>query len=198
MHGRLLRYTLAVGIVSTTALLMTGFGVGVKTPTAGAVTCSNSPSTLSCFYRWKITRVTHARVRHGRWRDCVSFGKSKHTATATCALGESHSTTVTATLTGSLEVPKGTLSAAVGYQVQDTSTVTASYTATIPPHRAGVIRWAPVFTHRRKVQQRRWTCTWVPVGRNPYAYYKCAADNVFRYVYTERYSHPRFRVRYFK
>jgi hypothetical protein len=128
----------------------------------------------------------------------VSFDKSRHTATATCALGQSHSTTVTATLTGTLEVPKATLSAAVGYQVQDTSSVTASYTATIPPHRSGKIQWAPVFSQRRKVRQQRTTCQWLPVGRVQYGRLKCNTqpDNVFRYVYTERYSHPRFRVRY--
>jgi hypothetical protein len=186
----------AAGTVSTIAVLMTGLGAGVATPAASAATCSTSPSTLGCLYKWKITRVTRARARHGGWRDCVSFARSKHTAQATCALGQSHSTTVTATLTGSLEVPRGTLSAAVGYQVQQTSSVTASYTATIPAHRAGKIQWSPVFTHRRKVQQRRWTCRWVQVGRNPYAYRKCSADNVYRYVFTELYSHPRFRVRY--
>lgn len=190
------RSTFAVAIASTSALLMAGSAAGVGTATASAATCSTSPSTLGCLWKWNITRVTHARSRHGAWHDCVSFSRSRHTAQATCALGQSRSTTVTATLTGTLEVPRGTLSAAVGYQVQQTSSVTASYTATIPPHRSGVIRWAAVFTQRRKVQQRRSTCVWHQVGRNPYAYRTCSADNVYRYVYTERYSHPRFRVRY--
>jgi len=192
----LVRGRVAAGTVSTIAVLMTGFGAGVATPAASAATCSTSPSTLGCLYKWKITRVSRAHARHGAWHTCVSFAKQPHTASATCALGSSRSTTVTATLTGTLEVPRGTLSAAVGYQVQQTSSVTASYTATIPAHHSGVIRWSPVFTQRRKVQQRRWTCVWHQVGRNPYAYRTCSADNVYRYVYTERYSHPRFRVRY--
>jgi len=124
-----------------------------------------------CFHQWRITRVTHARVRRGRWRNCVSFAKSKHSAQATCSLGESRSTTVTATVTGSLEVPEGQSSAAVGYNVQQISTVTASYTATIPAHRSGLIQWAPMFTRRRKVQQRQWTCARfrppVPVKMQP-------------------------------
>jgi hypothetical protein len=192
----LVRGRVAAGTVSTIAVLITGLGVGAATPAASAAGCSTSPSTLGCLYKWKITRVTHARARHGKWHDCLSFAKSPHTASADCQLGRSRSTTVTATLTGTLEVPRGTLSAAVGYQVQQTSSVIASYTAVIPAHKSGVIQWSPVFTHRRKVQQRRWTCVWHPVGRNPHAYRTCAADDVYRYVYTELYSHPRFRVRY--
>ncbi len=71
--------------------------------------------------------------------------------------------------------------------------VTASYTATIPAHHSGVIQWAPVFTSRRKVQQRQWTCRY-----SKYGFHTCNKDpnNVFRDVYTEKYSHPRFRVRY--
>jgi hypothetical protein len=187
--------TFTVVVASMITVLAAGFGV-VGTSAASAATCSTSPSTLGCLYKWKITRVTHARARRGAWHNCVSFAKAPHTASATCALGRSRSTTVTATLTGNLEVPRGTLSAAVGYQVQQTTSVTASYTATIPAHHSGVIRWSAVFTQRRKVQQRRWTCVWHQVGRNPYAYRTCAADGVYRYVYTERYSHPRFRVRY--
>jgi hypothetical protein len=193
---RLSRYAVGVVIGPAMALGMTGLGIGVQTPVASATTCSTSPSTLGCLWKWKITRVSPTHSRRGAWHTCVSFARSKHTTSATCALGQSRSTTVTATLTGTLEVPRGTLSAAVGYSVQQTSSVTASYTATIPPHHAGVIRWAPVFGHRRHVQQRRWTCVWHPVGRNPYAYRTCSADNVYRYVYTELYSHPRFRVRY--
>jgi hypothetical protein len=194
---RLLRCGLAAIAVSSIALLMAGSGVGVQTTTASAAgsACKNGfHSFPTCFYLWHVTRVTRARTRHGRWRSCVSFAQSKHTAQATCSLGSSRSTTVTTTLTGSLEVPRGQLSAAVGYQVQQTSSVTASYTASIPAHHAGVIQWAPLFNNRRKVQQRRSTCRWY-ASRRSYAS-KCTLDAVYRYVYTEQYSHPRFRVRF--
>lgn len=158
-----LRSTFAVVVASTITVLTAGFGV-VGASAASAATCSTSPSTPGCLYKWKITRVTHARARRGAWHDCVSFAKAPHSAWATCALGRSRSTAVTATLTGNLEVPRRTLSAAVGYQVQQTTSVTASYTATIPAHHSGVIRWSAVFTQRRKVQQRRWTCVWHQVG----------------------------------
>ena len=166
-----------------------GSGVGATAASADQWKCGF----YECYHQWRITRVTHAPARHGKWHSCVSFSKSTHSAQATCSLGQSRSTTVTASITGSLQVPKASLSAAVGYQVQQTSSVTASYTATIPAHHSGVIQWAPVFTSRRKVQQRQWTCRY-----SKYGFHTCNKDpnNVFRYVYTEKYSHPRFRVRY--
>lgn len=190
-----LRRCTAVTATASTLALMAGLGLAARTPSASAAACLNGrllPPT--CFYTWKVSRVTHARPRHGRFRDCVAFSRSQHQATATCSLGKSRSTTVTATLTGSLEVPRGALSAAVGYQVQETSSVTASYSALIPAHHSGVIQWSPVFNDRRKVQQQRSTCTWY-ASRRSYAY-RCEPDAVYRYVFTERYSHPRFRVRY--
>jgi hypothetical protein len=188
MQVRRSYFTLAVA--STVAVLTAGLGMGAMTPVASADKWQCGLYT--CHHEWRITRVTHARSRHGKWRTCVSFARSSHSAQATCTLGQSRASTVTATLTGSLMVPKGQLSAAVGYQVQQTSTVTASYSPVIPAHRSGVIQWAPVFTHRRKVQQRQWTCRYM----RPPVPMTCEANNVYRYVFTERYSHPRFRVRY--
>jgi hypothetical protein len=102
----------------------------------------------------------------------------------TCALSKTTSTTVS----GSLTVTVKAASAAVGYQVQKSYSVTGSETYTPKRIKSGQIRWRETY-HTNKVTQKEYMC---PLHGT------CQYTNPVKtaYAYTHKYTSPNFGIVY--
>jgi hypothetical protein len=199
--GRLL--TLGVAALS----LLTFKGVASPAPVQAAVSpaAEGAPrakphcvdSDIAVCY-WKVVKTRHVDGTHRHpWIDCVRFGRSRYVQHVTCSIAKSKSDTVSAQVTGGVEVGFGKLSAAVGYNVTKTTTVTASETIDVPKKTPpGVIQWAGFFGDRREVKQEYQPCYQNAPGR----FGRCepqphpSNDNL-AHAFTERYLSPVFRAR---
>lgn len=138
--------------------------------------------------KWYVARVQRARVqiRHGQWHECGSYEPSRLTTHFSCSIANSRFRTIHASITGSLEVPKGTLSASIGYDAGESVTYTNTYSVDVPPHHYGTVMWRATYKNRKRVEQdqRKW-------GHGHF--FGPVLDR--RWVTTEEVGGPNFRVR---
>src|SRR3954452_1202844 len=187
-HVRRFLYRKNLMLMMASSFLVTGMSLAFATRANADWQCG----TVYCRWDWRITGKALIHRRTGVWRDCVGFRASRYGADVTCSIGRAASHTVTTSVSGTREVALGSLSVSVGYQVERTTTVTASYTAHVAAHHAGRIQWAPVFMQRYKVAQRRWLCRrgWRSTV------WQCERNSRgrVRHAFTERYGYPTYRV----
>ena len=119
---------------------------------------SSAPSTFHAddviyTYKWKVTHVGSPYTTYGGWRDCVSVTKEPKPYTTSCTLSTSTSNTVT----GTINVSIGVISASVGYSATSSVSVTGGASFGIPAYSGGYIQWRPVYT-TRDVTQKEYQC----------------------------------------
>ncbi|GCB51432.1 hypothetical protein SNL152K_8788 [Streptomyces sp. NL15-2K] len=138
------------------------------------------------FPKWKVTHVGKAYRTYGKWKTCVVFSKERTPHTVTCSLSKTTSTTVS----GSLTVSVKAMSAAVGYQVQKSYSVTGGESYTADKSKSGRIQWREAY-RTNKVTEKKYMCPLHgscnytgPIGT--------------AYAYTHKYVAPNFRIVYDK
>jgi hypothetical protein len=148
----------------------------VATPAASALSGTQ--------HQWRIVRVGAAYRTAGAWNFCAQ----SHGGTVTC----SRAFTVANTVSGSLGVSDGVLSATLGYSVTTSTTLTGGASFKVPRHKLGIAEWRALF-HTRTVLQRLykrvWGCGRASCGHGPWT-----ATNRYETAYASRYVGPDFRL----
>lgn len=131
-------------------------------------------------YQWRIHRISAPYQTHTRWRFCAQ----SHGGTVGCSRAVTHSNTVT----GQVGVTDGVLSAALGYNVTQSVTLTGNASYKVPRHHLGIAEWRLLFS-TRAVHQRQYsircdqfTC---------FGHWR--ATNHYETAYASRYIGPDFR-----
>ena len=135
-------------------------------------------------YRWRIVSVSAPYTTYGGW----SFCSQSHGGSVTC----SRAFTVANTVTGSLGVSDGLLSATLGYSVTTSTTLTGGATYQVPAHKIGVAQWRALYA-TRAVHQRLYEKTWL-CNIGCVLLHSWSATNRYETAYANRYVGPDFRV----
>ena len=158
---------------------------------AGALLLSAAPAASAFFetqYQWRINRVSNPYQTAGPWNICGEAEGGSTGATVGC----SRAFSVANTVSGTLGVSDGILSATLGYSVTATTTVTPSGSFPVPRHRLGVAEWRAEY-QTRAVHQRLYKRVWV-CGRGGCVPESWQATNHYTTAYANRYAYPRFRA----
>lgn len=135
-------------------------------------------------HQWRIARIGTPYRTFGAWNFCAQ----SHGGTVTC----SRAFTVANTVSGSLGVSDGVLSATLGYSVTKSTTVTGGASYKVPRHKLGVAEWRALF-HTRDILQRLyrrvWGCGRASCGHGPWT-----ATSRYETAHASRYIGPDFRV----
>lgn len=148
----------------------------VAAPTASAIGGTQ--------YQWRINRISAPYRTAGGWNFCAQ----SHGGTVTCSRGF----TVANTVSGSLGVSDGVLSAVLGYSVTTSTTLTGGASYSVPRHKIGVAEWRALFNTRavhQRLYKRVWGCGRASCGHGPWV-----ATNHYATAYASRYIGPDFRV----
>ncbi len=170
---------------------------GLFNPTAQAAAnprCNYLGGSADCY--WEVSNVESlpGSDQHP-WNDCIGFAKSRLQQQITCSIAKATADTVTADVGGQFPAGIGAISTAVHYSITKTTTFTTGDTVTVPANTAGVVQWAGVFGSLDKVTQQYEEC----YETSPGIYNLCVPNSHanathLRYAYTEKFSHPIFRV----
>lgn len=161
-----------------------GFAAALVLIAAPAASASGSYPFTETQYQWRIHRISAPYRTFGRWHVCAQ----SHGGTVTC----SRAFTVANTVTGSLGVSDGLLSADLGYGVTTSTTLSGGASYGVPRHKIGVEQWRAIFDtraiHQRLYKKTR-TC-----GRGWCRVSGWVATNRYEAAYALRYVGPDFRV----
>jgi hypothetical protein len=163
-----------LGRLKLCAALATALVLGAA-PAASAVSGTQ--------YQWRIVRISAPYGTAGPWKFCAQ----SHGGSVTCSRGF----TVANTVSGSLGVSDGLLSATLGYSVTTSTTLTGGATFAVPRHKIGVADWRALFATRaihQRLYKRTWACGRASCGHSPWA-----ATNSYEAAYASRYVGPDFR-----
>lgn len=141
--------TIIAGLLMATAATVTAAGPALAT--------ARSPRVNARWTEYRGIHKTSQGDHSGDWVRCEFVSKAKYTQTANCSKGKSVSLTISETFGYS----DGEISAAVGFSVSYSSTVTAGNAVTIKPGGSG---WLDVGFryHGYSIEMQKRTCHTVP------------------------------------
>jgi hypothetical protein len=139
--------TLANGLRIFAVAAVIAVTAGLSSPVWAA-----SPQVATYTYIWKITSVGGTYVNNGLWNACVTVKAAPYPQAPTCYLTSGVS--VSNYVTGTVEVPDSTLSAAVGWTVTWSGSISVSDKVSVPAHQGGTIKWSRTFYNRNVTQEQ--------------------------------------------
>jgi len=131
-------------------------------------------------YPWKVYSTTANGDAVATWHNCTHVGAEPYVQHPSCSVSTSYTTTVS----GSVTVPAGALSEAVGYSVSTTYGVTGGDGFDVPANVSGYTQWGP-YDQNDTANQRQEKCL-VPGNL-------CEWLNNWAYAHTKKYLSVQFR-----
>jgi hypothetical protein len=156
-------------------------------------TSADVPAGLSVSVPWELTNVGSSSRYTGSHNVCIYFNTGSNSGVSvSCDIGKATTHTVTVSLSASFPIADKVVSAAVGYEVDKTTSVDGSTTYSLKAHKSGYLWWAPKMSHRL-VTARQYICVVVDGGKGSCSLDTKVAPNT---TYTKHYVAPIMGIHY--